>query len=316
MSVNMKYWIMAVLVMACVSCADDDGVTPVSLDSTTITATAGPGQITLSWDIPDEANYYYVRVRYTNPDSGELIMKTASIYADNMVIDDLMERYGEIEYEICTVSKDGTESEPYYIKAQCEHAELIWNNTGEQEVIPLRTDGLWATQGETSEGPIAGLIDGNTSTFFHTQWSSTYWKYVDSDGTVEAASDNTPGPPFYIVLDTFTNDIDHFNFSYTCRNNTNRSNPDTMEVYVSDSFDCMNFDETFAGYNARLVASYSGLPGDQGASYTSSSIYADTPFRYVWFKVTGITGGKTFLALSELSLNKELWTKIDPEAVE
>lgn len=315
MSVNMKYWIMALLAMACVSCADDDGVTPVALDSTTITTTAGPGQITLSWNIPDEANYYYVRVRYTNPESGQLVMKTASVYSDSMVIDDLLARYGEIEYEVCTVSKDGTESEPYFIKAQCEPAEVISTKTG-QETIALSTDGLWATQGETAEGPIADLIDGNTSSFFHTQWSGSYWKYVDSDGTVEAASDIPAGPPFYIVVDTFSDDIEYFSFNYTCRNNGNRSNPDTMEVYVSDSFDCMNFDETFAGYNARLVASYSGLPGDQGASYTSSTIEVDAPFRYVWFKVTSITGGKTFLALSELGLTKEIWSIFDPEAVE
>lgn len=319
---KLKYLIMGLSALVSVSCSDDDGTSPMALDTTSIKAITGPGKVTFTWNIPDEADYYYVRIKYTNPDSGERIMKSASIYSNSLVFDNLLARYGEIEYEICTVLKDGTVSQPYYTNVQCDPAEVIPTKTGEKEV-ELKDNGIWGTKAEATDGPYpaSNLIDDSFATFFHTSWTGSYWEYVDSDGTVARvdATWNQVGPPIYIVVDTFRTDIEHFRFSYTCRDDGNIANPTAMDVYVSDSFDCTDIDETNPAYNARLIKSYvdGDLPTSIAATFNSETLKADNePFRYIWFKVNSINKNLSFLAMSNLDIIEEFWTVYDPEAVE
>ena len=91
------------------SCSKDGGVAPVALNPASIYAEAVEGQVILHWDIPSNADYKYVQVNYTLPENEynkepKECLRTASIYADQMVIDGLLARYGAIDYTICTVS--------------------------------------------------------------------------------------------------------------------------------------------------------------------------------------------------------------------
>lgn len=105
---TITYWLMAVALTTTIGSCSEDGIPPTSLDATTITTKSGPGTVTLYWNIPDSANYYYVRVNYSIPDEGER-MKSASVYSDSLQVDNLLARYGAIDFAVCTVSRDGTE---------------------------------------------------------------------------------------------------------------------------------------------------------------------------------------------------------------
>lgn len=287
------YWLMAVVLTVTIAACSEDSTPPTSLDATTLTTKSGPGTITIFWDIPENANYYYVRVQYSTPDDGAC-MKTASIYSDSILIDNLLARYGVIDFAVCTVSRDGTESETQHISAQAEPAETTIEVVGEK-TLTLSADGLYTDSQESSEGPIANLIDGNTSTYFHMSWSA-------------------PTPfPHYIVVDT-QEDISAFKFAYTTRNNANNDNPMTMNVYASNSFDG-TYDTTANG--AILVAELDDSQLPSGVtSYTSDNYILESSYRYLWFEVTSSYSGSNWVALAELSIT-ELEVEIyDPEAVE
>lgn len=289
----------------------EPAVIPVSLDPASLKAEPAPGQITLRWDIPANANYRLVRVRYQLPDGA--CMRAASVYADSMLVDNLLARYGEIDFTVTTVSKDGTESAPLHVKAQAE-AALKTITVGE-EVGKVEIDGahVWGDRGERSEGPIEDLVDGNNGTFYHTIWSGEMWGYQEngSGGYDKIVTGGGTELPYYIVMDC-QKEIQGLSFYYKCRNNPNKSNPENMTVLGSDTFSPLTFDEQEAG--AFEIKSFTGLSGDQAAEYTSSPMVAEKPFRYVWFKFTKITYNRTFLALAEMSINEYTASIYDPEA--
>ena len=87
----MKYiscWLLTIASVIFLGACSEESTPPTSLDESSITTQSGPGSVTIYWDIPDEANYYYVRVNYSTPDDGDC-MKTASIYSDSLLIDNL-----------------------------------------------------------------------------------------------------------------------------------------------------------------------------------------------------------------------------------
>ena len=304
----------AVLLVGSVSCQQEGGVAPVALDASSIYAEPQEGQVTLHWNIPANADYRYVQVNYTLPedDFGNPVecMRTASIYADEMVIDGLLARYGSIEYTIRTVSKDGTPSPETRISAQClpVQPDIAFAVEG-----PLAIEGIWADKGEESEGPVEHLIDGDNNTFFHSNWSWYIWKYDEAGNKYWVEEE--PSMPVTIVV-KLPRPIEAFSFSIVNRNNGNRSNPETIELYVGNSFDWTNIDETVPAYGNRLIDTVSGLPAEQAASYTSPVIYdGGKEFQYIWFKITNLTRSDiTYVAMAELSVTEYSVFINDPEA--
>ena len=285
-------WLTAILLAFTISACSEDSTPPTSLDESTLTTESGPGSVTIHWDIPEAADYHYVRVNYSTPDDGAC-MKTASIYSDSVLIDNLLARYGTIDFAVCTVSRDGTEGNTYHISAQAEPAEKTIEIVGEN-AITLSADGLYTDDQESSEGPIANLIDGDASTYFHMSWSA-------------------PTPfPHYIVVDA-GKEISSFKFAYTTRNNSNNDNPKTMNVYGSQDFDG-TFEPT--GNGAKLIAELDDSQLPSGVtSYTSDNYITEGSYHYIWFEVTSSYSGSNWIALAELSIT-ELETEIyDPEAV-
>ena len=62
----MKYiscWLLTIASVIFLGACSEESTPPTSLDESSITTQSGPGSVTIYWDIPDEANYYYVRVR-------------------------------------------------------------------------------------------------------------------------------------------------------------------------------------------------------------------------------------------------------------
>ena len=273
-----------------VACSENEGYVPVSLDAATLSYKTGPGTITLFWDIPEDADYYYVRVNYTTPEGD--CMRSASIYSDSLLVDDLLNAYGPITFTLTTVSKDGTEGDTSCsVTAQAdpvERSEVLTTTA-----LSLVSDSLWTDAQESSEGPIANLIDGDASTYFHMNWSGTVTDF-----------------PHYIVVD-LGKEVTNVMFSYTCRDNANCNNPKEMELYATTSFDGKTFDET--SFDAELLGTLSDLPAEQAASYTSGQYTASVPFRYLWFKVLSEVNGNPYIALAELSVSEWQMEVEDPE---
>ncbi|MDI9605941.1 MAG: discoidin domain-containing protein [Bacteroidota bacterium] len=140
--------------------------------------------------------------------------------------------------------------------------------------IPLRVDMLSSNAQEPREGPIANLIDGNPSTFFHSLWS----------GSISEMH------YFQIVLDE---PIDGCVFWYQNRNN---SNGKAQNVSIMVSANGTEWTE--------LIRITSGLPTGAGSTYESAYLAAKAPFKYFRFVVNATNDGQgpRFFNMAEFAL--------------
>lgn len=94
------------------------------------------------------------------------------------------------------------------------------------------------------------------------------------------------------------------------RNHGNRSNPNKMEILMSDDFNGnFNPEEN----KAVLVKALTGLPDGQGAEYTSPAMLAPKAYQYVWFKITEVYNRQNYAAISELQVYAHKTSIFDPE---
>lgn len=126
------------------------------------------------------------------------------------------------------------------------------------------------------------LIDGNPSTFFHTNWTGTavseYHNIVIDLGEQHSLAEFVLN---YMTLPTSAYNVDA-----------------PKSILVSGSTD---------GSSYSTITTLSGLPTDKGAEYTSSTLgNASQAYRYIRLQVTDATGGKLgnyyYFGLAELNL--------------
>ena len=146
----LSYIIMGILgVTVFTACSDDESYpTPTALDASTLSYEAKAGAVKLKWKIPENANYKYIKVTYTLPESGKECLRLASVYSDTILVDNLLKRYGDIVFTLQPCSADGNGGEICSITAQAAAA---------------------------SEGPLKNLFDGSTASdnYFHMSWSAS-----------------------------------------------------------------------------------------------------------------------------------------------
>ena len=150
--------------------------------------------------------------------------------------------------------------------------------------------------------PLSALIDGDATTFFHSQWQTPV------------------ALPHYIVID-LGQEFSAFSFKSTNSNRAGDRSWKTLNVYGSSSYDPEAFfdgvrlvDGNSVDINeggTTLLSSYADLPGTVGTIYTSEIISTKTPVRWVWFEVTETTDGISYFALAELEIYK--YTIMSPE---
>ncbi len=302
MKKNFLYILSGVLgLLLLIGCSDDEKFPPPTpLDANTIVSEAKPGSITLKWAIPEDANYKYIKITYTLPETGKECMRLASVYSDSLVVDNLLKRYGDIEFTLQPCSEDGKGGDTYKIVAQAGAAQKTIKLESTNKPFQMTgKDDAWSDHPETSEGSLPALFDGITDqggNFFHLSWSQA-----------------TPFP-HYIVFDLKEN-ASAFRFSYYGRNNANRDNPKEMDILVSNDFE--NTPEYYANETGtRLIASLSGLPDAKNAHYESANLTSETSFRYVWFKIKSATSGQNWVALGEMSVFRTKKSIYDPETGE
>ena len=173
--------------------------------------------------------------------------------------------------------------------AQSLLALLGQNYTTAGEYRVALTAGMLSTNHqETTEGPIANLIDGNTGTYFHSSWSVAtsdkhYWQ-------VDLGDENL---------------IKDFKFSITSRGKSPNNFPNN--ITVQGSLNGTDFTDI-------TTVSDNTLGTGAGVSYQSEAINAATAYRYLRFVVNSTTTGNTgaaasnhteaFFALSEFTLTR------------
>lgn len=291
---NILFGVLGLLTF--IGCSDDDKYpTPTPLDQNTVSYEARPGAIVLKWNIPENANYKYIKVNYTLPESGKECLRLASVYSNEMLIDNLLKRYGSIDFTLQPCTPDGKGGEICTISAQADAAETTVKLEPTDKKFNITGSGdAWTDNQETTQGPIADLFDGDLSTFFHMSWSAT-----------------SPFP-HYIVVD-LKEEVSSFRFTYTTRDHNNNDHPKEMDILVSNEFDGNNYDTSST---TKITTLASGLPTAKKTVYESPSLTNNKKFRYVWFKITASVSGNPYIALAELALYRVNKSIYNPETGE
>ena len=136
---------------------------------------------------------------------------------------------------------------------------------------------LWSNAPDQAEGLHPEyLLDGNTSTFFHSDWH-------------EVVTDT-----HYMALDCGEgNSLDAFVLQYTRRMSNNNNRPTEIEIQGS------NDGETFTTFRT-LTAEADGLPTTESVnSYLSDVIECGAAYRYVRFMINSTNNGTRFFTFSE-----------------
>lgn len=146
----------ASLLAGLTACSDDDKTVPSSVfDQGSVTSVAKPGEVVFHWTKPSDPDYYYVKVKYDDPQKG-VVVKDASAYADSIVIDGLYAKYGALNYQFSFVSRDGGETAPFTVSAQAGAVEPTVKDAGLGDAIALTGADLWTDDQEELGRPAQG----------------------------------------------------------------------------------------------------------------------------------------------------------------
>ena len=144
-----------------IGCSSDEKYPmPTSIDQNSLSAEAKAGAIKLKWTVPADSNYYYVKVTYTLPEDGKKCMRLASVNSDTMLVDNLLHRYGDINFTLQPCNRAGEASQSCSIMAQALPA--LKQIKTDRNPITLSAKQLYTDDQESSEGPIANLVEGMT----------------------------------------------------------------------------------------------------------------------------------------------------------
>lgn len=279
-----------------VSCQKNEpSVKPTNIDPSSLTAKSDPGSVLLKWAVPQDSNYRLVRITYQTPDMDKPSIRNASVYSDSIRIDGLLARHGAIEFKLTPISSTGTEGNTISVSAQAEpkpQEVKVTSDAPEKVTLASGAADIRVSAPDPSEGKdLNALIDGNNNTYYHEDWHSA------------------KAYPHYIVY-KLPKALKAIHFFMKNRNHGNRSNPNKMEILMSDDFNGnFNPEEN----KAVLVKALTGLPDGQGAEYTSPTMLAPKAYQYVWFKITEVYNRQNYAAIAELQVYAHKTSIFDPE---
>ncbi|WP_159518149.1 discoidin domain-containing protein [Sunxiuqinia indica] len=283
------YVAVAIVTIAAASCdknfevIEESGATtgtPSQVES--ITADSLPGQIVLHWKVPSDSNYYLLKINYYDYLTEREVFKVASVYEDSLVIDNTRAKFGEYEFTFQTFNQNNKASAASTIQALSGITPATETITTTE--IALTADQLSTNNQEPSEGPIANLIDGNNSSFFHTRWSSP----------------QIPMPQ-YIQID-LNEPIDNFQFYFVNRE-WSQVGAEIAEVQISNDGESWETVQTISA----------GLPSGGGADYTSQIFRMNHSFTYFRYNVVQTYGSKNYFNMAEFRLYDIEIETYDPE---
>ena len=173
------------------------------------------------------------------------------------------------------------------------NTQNLINQVGKVEIIPTIEAKLQTTEPDgdfyvstnaqsSQEGPIANLVDGDNSTYFHSDYSGN-----DSSDGLDHSINIKLGEANATKL---------FEFSYVTRHNAETNYPTAMTVYGSTN-----------GADYEMITSFTGLPASNTATYGPVLIECSTEYTYLRFMVTENSsntdkGGHPFFHMAEFDL--------------
>ncbi len=175
----------------------------------------------------------------------------------------------------------------------------VWStepeDTEEQWIIsPVELDmGMISTNwpSSNSDQRLEFILDGNTDSYFHSDWSSNNnW----SEGSYYGDG-KTTWPYLQIEM---AEPLENFQFSYATRKGDSNGGYAPQGFIIMGSQDGKAWDEV-----ATLEKDRDQLPVGGGVSYTSPIIQLDRPYGFLRLQLTESTR-KNYLVLSEFSMNK------------
>lgn len=295
MKLNFKYMVAAGLFVCMTGCDDKietfevggSTTAPAAIEQSTVSSEALPGQIKLTWDATEDS-FEYLQIKYYDPLQKKDICLLASDYTTEMLIDNTRARFGDYSFFFQTFNAAHQGGKVVEVKAASGAAPSTYTEKSRAK-FALSTDQLSTNAQEPSEGPIANLIDGKGSTFFHTRWSSPQIPL-----------------PHYIQIDF---EEEHENFSVYYQNRTDNTwtsdgRPSVAELQISND-----------GENWETVTTLSGLPSAHSSEYTSEYVMAGKTFTHFRFNVTATSGNTSYFNIAEFAfydVNIEIY---DPETV-
>lgn len=289
----------ALILFAYTGCQkEDSGPLPVNIDASSLAVESQEGAVKISWKIPEAANYKYIRVTYRHPGTGKEHRRLASVYADHIVIDNLLKRYGPIEFKLVPVTEKGLEGEVRTVTAEARAlpkiTKIITSSKKQMTVDPTH---IWASNPQNDqEGQVASLVDDDYSTILHFSWSS-------------------PKPfPHYIVM-KMPDPVQTLSFFLKNRTHANNNNrPKSMNLWVSAAFDGTTFRPS--DFSAHKVAEFRGMPEGSGTEVVSPGYLLPSPIQYVWFEVLEPHGNQQWFSVAEIKLYQYKTETYDPETGE
>ncbi len=226
----------------------------------------------LGWSYEgDENSWWYITARVLNEDELNKIELAALITKTNNLLEEMGEDVvlpGALPLQV------DNKSNAFYLSTNAD-----------QNVVGTASDG----------GGIAALLDGNTSSYLHTQWSGTA---VSGDHYVQV----------YLGEDMA---LSEFTFTYATRKagSASATSPAPSSIKVSASKDGKNFGKSIATFGAsgsNPLPAYSKL----GQYWTSKLLTLPEGYKYLRFTVTASSGpgnstygGHAFFAMSEFSID-------------
>lgn len=147
---------------------------------------------------------------------------------------------------------------------------------GVSSKYPLTASMLATNAQEPSEGPLANILDGSISTFFHSAWSIT----VSGEHYVQVNLPET---------------INSFMFSYT--NRSSNGNAALASFNVSVSLNGSDFTSI-----KDFVWDTDNLPGNAAGVYNSPELKSPSPIKSIRFTCKGNWTGGPYFVWSEFSL--------------
>ncbi len=147
------------------------------------------GGVFISWDIPQDSNYFYVQTRYEK--NGRTIKTNSSIFTDSVVIEGLLNKL-EYVFELQTFNEAlvGNEVLTTSTVRPIRRGLDVTYQPESNVDIELTDDMIDTYTQEPSEGPKKNLVDGNINTYWHSAWSSgvaplPHWIQINFDEPTE-----------------------------------------------------------------------------------------------------------------------------------
>lgn len=116
--------------------------------------------------------FHYLEISFDDPLLGRVRKINASSYTDSLLIDGLLNRMGTYTFTLRPFSRSFISGEALMVEASCLPVQPSYT-FAEDKPVALTEANISTNAQEPSEGAVKNILDGDGSTFFHSQWSGT-----------------------------------------------------------------------------------------------------------------------------------------------